>query len=127
MIIASEPLAQRILKRMLGRSGYWPVIVSCEADALVALEHTIFDVMIIDAETLGLRSAQLVQLVRVARLGAHPLSVIALSNASSTSVVRQLEETGVDAILTKPVPPKTLLETLTRVSSSLSSSPGLLS
>ena len=127
LTIVSEPLAQRILKRMLGRAGYWPVIVTCEADALVALEHTIFDVMIIDAETLGLGSAQLVKLVRFARLGAPPLPVIALSSGTSTSVVRELKEIGVEAILAKPVPPKTLLETLTRVTTTQASSPGSLS
>jgi len=112
---------------MLGRAGHWPVIVSCEADALDALERTMFDVVIIDTETHCLDSAQLVKLVRMARLGARPMPVIALSDGGSTLVVRQLQETGAEAILTKPVPPKMLLETLTRVSSTRASSPGSLS
>jgi len=112
---------------MLGRSNDWPVIVSCEEDALDALERTMFDVMIIDTDTLGLDSAQLVKLVRIARLGTPPMPVIALGSGGSTSVVHQLQETGVEAILTKPVPPTTLLETLKWVSRTRASSPGSVS
>ena len=112
---------------MLGRAGYWPVIVSCEADALDALERTTFDVMIIDMETLGSDSAPLVKLVRMARIGARPMPVIALRIGSSTSMIHQLQEAGVAAILTKPVPPKALLETLTLVTGTGARSPGTVS
>jgi CheY-like chemotaxis protein len=127
LVIVSEPLMQRIIQRMLERFGHWPEMVSCESDALDSLEQEIFDVMIVDTETLGSSAAQLVNLARMARLGMPPLPVIALGLDSSLSVVSQLEEAGVEAILTKPVPPKTLLETLTKISSTQASSLGLSS
>ena len=125
LAIVSEPLAQRILKRMLERSGHWSVSVSSESDALDALERVMFDAIIIDIETLGLGSPQFINLVRMARFGFPRLPVIALHINSSASFLHQLDEIGVEAILAKPVPPKTLLDTLNRVSSGTASSPGL--
>ena len=127
LVIVSEPLTQRIIKGMIERFGHWPEMVSCESEALDSLEQVMFDVMIVDTEALGFGAAQFVNLARMARLGMPPLPVIALSLDSSSLVVSQLEEAGVEAILTKPVPPKTFLETLTKMSSTQASSLGLLS
>ena len=126
LAIVSEPLAQRILKRVLERSGHWSVIVSCESDALDALEAVMFDAMIIDIETLGLGSPQFINLVRMARVGLPRLPVIALNINSSASFLQQLDEIGVEAILAKPVPPTALIDTLNRVSNARASSSGRL-
>jgi CheY-like chemotaxis protein len=98
--------------------------VSNESNALDVLENSMVDAMIVDMETLGLDGAQLIKLVKVARLGERPLPVIALTIDGDGPSSRQLEELGLDAILTKPVPPKTLLSTLTMVLETQASSPG---
>ena len=99
------------------------MIVSSESDALDVLDRTMVDVLIVDTETPGLGSAQLVKLVRMARLGERPLPVIALTINGGDSFSRQLDELGLEAVLTKPVPPRTLLETLSRVAKTKASSP----
>jgi CheY-like chemotaxis protein len=122
LVIGSEPLARKILDRLLRRFGYWPEVVSNELDALDALERTMVDVMIIDTETIGLDFAHLIKLVRMGRLGMDPLPVIALTIDSGGSVSRQLDELGLEAVLTKPVSPRLLLEALASVSQSQASS-----
>jgi len=124
LVIVFEALSRRIFERMLRRSGYWPTIVSSESDALDVLERTMFDVMIVDTDTPGLGSAQLVKLVRMARLGDRPLPVIALTIDGGDSLSRQLKELGLEAILTKPVPPEKLHSALKMVSETQASSPG---
>ena len=98
------------------------MIVSSEADALDALENVMFDAMIIDTETLGFSSAQFVKLVKMARLGARALPVIALTVNREGPVSRELDKIGIEAILTKPVPPGRLLDILSRISRNQASS-----
>ena len=82
------------------------------------------DVLIVDTDTPGLDSAQLVKLVRVARLGERPLPVIALTIDGGGSLSRQFDELGLEAVLTKPVPPEKLLKALKMVSETQASSRG---
>ena len=114
LAIVSDPLAQRILKRMLERAGHWPWVVSGEVHALEALDRALFDALIIDIDTLGAGTVRFISLVRMGRLGMSPLPVIALEFNTSASLLHQLEGLGVAAILRKPVAPKTLLDSLSR-------------
>lgn len=91
------------------------MIAAGEVDALDALDTMFFDVIIIDVETLGFGSAQLVKLVNVANLGSPPLPIIAITNDVESSMLSQLADLGIEAILTKPVSPQELLSTLVRV------------
>lgn len=103
--------------------GYWAQLASNELEALDALEETSFDLMILDTDTLGLDWSNLVKLVRVSTLGLTPLPVIALTSGGG-DVASELDQLGVEAVLTKPLSPEVLLQALTRLSSGRASSLG---
>ncbi len=112
LTIASNPLARRVLERLLRQSGYWPTVVSNEFEALDALERTTFTAMIIDTESINFDLERFVKLVAMARIGMPHLQIIALTTSSDSFALQQCNDARLDAILMKPVRPELLLETL---------------
>lgn len=121
LAISSEPLTRKIMDRLLRRLGYSARVVANELDALDALDGTTFDAMIVDTGTIDLDVPHFVKLVRMGRLGMEPLPIIALG---SDGEVPLLDELGVEAVLTKPLSPRALLDALAGVSKSQASSRG---
>lgn len=118
LVISSEPLARKVLDRLLRRYGYWAQLASNELDALDALdalEAADFDLMVLDTDTTDLDWSGLVKLVRVSRLGMEPLPVVALTSEDGSDA-DELDQLAVEAVLTKPLSPRVFLEALTGLS-----------
>ncbi|HRK96049.1 MAG TPA: response regulator [Rhodospirillales bacterium] len=115
LVISSEPLARKVLDRLLRRYGYWAQLAAGELDALDALEETDFDLLVLDTDTTDLDWSGLVKLVRVSRLGMEPLPVVALTSGHG-GAADELDQLAVEAVLTKPLSPRVFLEALTGLS-----------
>lgn len=115
LVISSEPLARKVLDRLLRRYGYWAQLAAGELDALDALEETDFDLLVLDTDTTDLDWSGLVKLVRVSRLGMEPLPVVALTSGHG-GAAGELDQLAVEAVLTKPLSPRVFLEALTGLS-----------
>lgn len=111
LVISSEPLARKVLDRLLRRQGCWAQLASNELDALDALEGADFDLLVLDTDTPDLDWSGLVKLVRMSRLGMDPLPVIALTSGPGGAAA-ELGQLAVAAVLTKPLTPRVFFEVL---------------
>jgi len=110
ILVADDNATNRlVISKILERGGHSARCVSNGEEALNALEAESFDLVIMDVNMpvmTGLEAAKLFRFTEAH--GAHT-PIIALTADVTSDVVAQTLEAGMDACLTKPVQPATLL------------------
>jgi len=84
-------------------------------EALRALEEETFDLAILDMHMPERSGTEVIKLYRFMELGQAPMPFVLLTANVTSDAVREAEDAGVAAYLTKPVEARRLLETLERV------------
>jgi two-component system sensor histidine kinase RpfC len=101
----------RTIKKLLERYDHWVFQVSDGEQALQALENHAFDLAIIDMDIPAMTGTELVSTYRITHINRIDMPFIMVTDSGSTDI----RESGVDAILTRPVNTKALLDTLATV------------
>jgi two-component system sensor histidine kinase RpfC len=101
---------QRVLSKILERAGHRTEVVGNGEEALDALEHRNFDLVLMDVNMPVMNGLEATKLYRFTALGLPHLPIIALTADITPEVAQRCTEAGMDACITKPVEPTRLLE-----------------
>lgn len=101
----------RTITKLLERYDHWVFKVSDGEQALQALENHAFDLAIIDMDIPTMTGTELVSIYRITNLSQVDMPFIIVTDSVSIDTGKF----GVDAILTRPVKPRALLDTLAAV------------
>jgi len=101
----------RMITKLLERNDHWVFQVSDGEQALQALENHVFDLAIIDMDIAAMTGTELVSTYRITHINRIDMPFIMVTDSVSTDT----GGSGVDAILTRPVNPRALLDTLAAV------------
>jgi len=120
--IASRPLSilvaddnstnRLVISKILERGGHSPRCVANGEDALNALEAERFDMVILDVNMPVMTGLEAAKLFRFTEPQGTRIPIIALTADVTPDVVSQALAAGMDACLTKPVQPLTLLKAI---------------
>ena len=118
LICEPDEITRRMMTRLLERDNH-KVFQVCDGEqALQALENHAFDLAIIDMDIPVMTGNEVVSTYRITHINRLDMPFIMVADAISTDI----REAGVDAILTRPVRPRALLDALARVCQQNSSS-----
>jgi two-component system sensor histidine kinase RpfC len=101
---------QRVLAKILERAGHHAEIVGNGEEALDALEHSNFDLVLMDVNMPVMNGLEATKLYRFTALGLPHLPIVALTADITPEVAQRCTEAGLDGCITKPVEPVRLLE-----------------
>jgi len=107
------------VRRILEMAGHGVATVNDGEEALAVLDRDRFDLVLMDINMPEMSGYEVTKLYRMEHLGEARLPIIALTADATSETERQCRESGMDAVLTKPVEAAQLLaaidETYARV------------
>jgi two-component system sensor histidine kinase RpfC len=103
---------QRVVAKILERAGHRTTIVGNGEEALDALEHNDFALVLMDVNMPVMNGLEATKLYRFTALGLPHVPIVALTADITPEVAQRCKEAGMDACLTKPIEPVRLLEVL---------------
>ncbi|RKZ36987.1 MAG: hybrid sensor histidine kinase/response regulator, partial [Gammaproteobacteria bacterium] len=106
---------QKVIRKILERAGHNVFMVEDGEAALDAFETHEFDAAIVDMQMPLMGGIQVAKLYRFAHLDRHDMPFVVLTANATTEALRECEQAGIDAYLTKPVEAKKLLDTVADV------------
>ncbi|MBM6582150.1 response regulator [Microvirga sp. BT689] len=113
ILVADDNATNRlVISKILERGGHSSQCVANGEDALNALEKEPFDLVIMDINMPVMTGTEATKLFRFTEPPGSRTPVIALTADATPEVVAQTLEAGMDACLTKPVQPATLLRAI---------------
>ncbi len=115
LIADDQPVNITVLHRLLEKAGHSATTVRSGEEVLTAIESERFDAVIIDLHMPGISGLDVLKQVRVMEAGRDLTPFIVLSADATATTIRECEQAGARAFLTKPVASKRLLETLADV------------
>ncbi|MDX1518690.1 MAG: ATP-binding protein [Gammaproteobacteria bacterium] len=104
---------QKVIQKILERGEHKVTIVENGELALDELEHRDFDLIILDMQMPVMGGIEAAKLYRMMYPDKKQVPVLVLTANATTEAVREVEEAGLDAYLSKPVEPQKLLDTIT--------------
>ena len=115
LVADDQPTNIMVLTRLLEKSGHRVHAVRSGEEVLDAIEHERHDAVIIDLHMPGISGLDVLKQVRVMQAGQSLTPFIVLSADATAAAVRDCEQAGARAFLTKPVVLARLLETLSEI------------
>jgi two-component system sensor histidine kinase RpfC len=116
LLIADDQAANiTVLQRLLEKAGHQPIAVNGGEGVLDAIEQGDFDAVIVDLHMPGVSGLEVLKQVRVMQAGRTLTPFIVLSADATTTTMRQCEQAGARAFLTKPISITRLLDTLAEI------------
>ncbi|MDD3447985.1 MAG: ATP-binding protein [Gammaproteobacteria bacterium] len=106
---------QKVIQRILERAGHSSRIVGNGEEVLDALESDSYDMVVIDMQMPVMDGLQAMKIYRMMPTQSGHLPFIVLTANATTEAMRECEEAGADAYLTKPIEPRLLLEAIHRL------------
>jgi len=107
-----NPTNRKVVRKILETGGHSIHIVDHGEQALDALEHGVYDVVILDMHMPVMGGLEAAKQYRFMHPEKRNVPIMILTANATTEAVRQCEAAGLDAYLAKPVEPKKLLETV---------------
>ena len=116
VLVADDNAANcKILKKVLEMAGHRAVVVADGEQALAALERDRFDLALLDINMPDVTGYEVAKLYRMSHVGEWRLPIVALTADVTSETERLCRESGMDAVLTKPMEPAQLLAALTEI------------
>ncbi|MFZ0256057.1 MAG: ATP-binding protein [Gammaproteobacteria bacterium] len=122
LVAEDTPTNRKVIQMILQRAGHQVQLVENGEQALDALEEHSFDLAVLDMHMPIMDGIHVVKLHRMTHLDQGNIPFIILTANATPDAVRQCQEAGIDAYLTKPVESKRLLDTVTALASDKQSS-----
>ena len=114
LVAEDNPINQKVISRILQRSGHQIELVENGQEALEKLEQKQYDLTILDMQMPILGGIDAIKLFRFAHTD-NRMPFIMLTANATIEAVREAEEVGVDAFVTKPFQAQKLLDTISDV------------
>ncbi|HEV2264608.1 MAG TPA: ATP-binding protein [Stellaceae bacterium] len=116
VLVADDNAANcKILKKVLEMAGHQAVVVADGEQALATLERDRFDLALLDINMPDVTGYEVAKLYRMSHVGEWRLPIVALTADVTSETERLCRESGMDAVLTKPMEPAQLLAALTEI------------
>jgi two-component system sensor histidine kinase RpfC len=112
LIAEDNPTNQKVIAKILEREGHETDLVGNGEEALDCLENRRYDVVIVDMQMPIMGGIQTAKLYRFMHPDNKQLPFVVLTANATTEAMKECEEAGIDAYLTKPVEPRKLLEVI---------------
>ena len=106
---------RKIISKMLEHGGYHAEMAEDGEQALDMLESKHYDMMILDLNMPVYGGLEVMKIYRASNIHSPRTPVAILTANATVEAIKECEEAGVDAYLSKPVDAVTLLETVTRL------------
>jgi len=103
---------QKVIKKILEYAGHNVIVVSDGEEVLDALEHNDFDLMILDMFMPKMGGLDALKVYRFTVPSTKVIPVIILTANATQNAMKECEDIGIDAFLTKPVESVKLLNTI---------------
>lgn len=112
LLTEDNPVNAMVMGRVLGREGF-RVAHARDADAaLDLLETQHFDLALMDVNLPGMSGVDAVKLYRMAHIGERRLPIVGVTADATADARRRCIASGMDAVLTKPVDAKRVIEVI---------------
>jgi two-component system sensor histidine kinase/response regulator len=118
LVATGNPLAQRLLPRMLERRGHSVVLVSGGREAVAAFEGERFDIVLLDLQALDMNGIEAAAAIR-AKEGQGPggcIPIIAITENAARCDREQYLASGMDGCIAKPIQPDELFDIVENLS-----------
>ena len=112
LLVEDNRINQRIVVLMLGHLGVVPKVASSGEEALHLINHTSFDLVLMDLHMPGIDGLETSRLMRES-LGENCPPIIALTADLLRASQAREEGSGIDGILPKPINTEILRRTIT--------------
>ncbi len=103
---------QKVIKKILEYAGHNAIVVSDGEEVLDALEHNDFDLMILDMFMPKMGGLDALKVYRFTVPSTKVIPVIILTANATQKAMKECDDIGIDAFLTKPVESVKLLNTI---------------
>ncbi len=98
-----NPTNREVIGKILERGGHVVTLVSDGDEVLQAMEHSQYDVVLLDRNMTRMGGVEALQMIRLAGRGLERIPVIVLSADVTSEARQECLEAGADAFLPKPV------------------------
>jgi len=112
LVAEDNPVNQTVTSLILKNAGHRVTITANGQEALDELEKHEFDVTIVDLQMPVMGGIEASKMFRMAYTDRHSMPFVVLTANATTEALRECEEAGIDAFLTKPIEAKRLIDTL---------------
>lgn len=112
LVVEDNIVNRKVITKILTRAGHRAFVVDNGDAALDALDTNTFDVVLMDVNMPGLSGPEATKHYRFAHIDEQHLPIIALTADATLDTREECLEAGMDAVVTKPVEARTLLEIL---------------
>ncbi len=110
-----NPTNQKVIQKILEKGGHRVTMTENGELALDELEQRDFDLLILDMQMPIMGGIEAAKLYRMMHPEKKHIPVLILTANATTEAMREVEEAGLDAYLTKPVEPQKLLNTISEL------------
>jgi two-component system sensor histidine kinase RpfC len=110
LVADDNPTNREVLSKILERGGHAVKLVNDGEQALDAVEHGSFDIVILDRNMPGMSGVEALQAIRLMTRGRERLPVVLLSADVTPEAKREAFEAGADSYLAKPIEALRLLD-----------------
>jgi two-component system sensor histidine kinase RpfC len=112
LVVEDNVVNRKVISKILTRAGHRAFVVDDGDAALDALDTKVFDVVLMDVNMPGLSGPETTKHCRFAHMDEPYLPILALTADATIETREECTEAGMDAVVTKPVEARTLLEIL---------------
>ena len=105
-----NPTNREVIGKILERGGHTVTLVSDGDEVLDAMEHTQYDIVLLDRNMARMGGVEALQMIRLAGRGLERIPVIVLSADVTPEARQECLEAGADAFLPKPIEAVRLLK-----------------
>jgi two-component system sensor histidine kinase RpfC len=106
---------QMVITKILERANHIPHIVNNGQDALDRLEHTSYDLIIMDMQMPIMGGIEAAKIYNFSTPEDEKVPIIILTANATTEALKECEEANIDAYLTKPINMEKLLSTIAKL------------
>ncbi len=109
LVADDNRMNQKVLREILTRAGHQVQLAANGEEALDALDIGTFDLVLMDINMPVMNGIEATKLYRFTALDRPRIPIVALTADATAGVAARCAEAGMDACLTKPIEPETLL------------------
>ena len=114
LVAEDNPINQKVVSKILERAGHQVDLVVNGQLALEELEHKEYDLTVLDMQMPVMGGVDAIKMFRFAHVDSNMPFIMLTANAT-VQAVKECEDVGVDAFVTKPFQARKLIDTIDQV------------